>query len=207
MTTMSRCLTSRSLPLFSVKKTGSVSVVGVLPDGTKFSAASGLADNFTVPVFAPVKATKPKGTVAGQFTFGPATDTDLTGEFAWVKPLQTKGLLAAGVNSVVTINGSVIAPNFGPTGSITGSFRGGNFAMPGNFFTPLTLGKGVPTTTLKKLIISGKTGGVKGSVVDPVTGKPIPFKGVYMPKSRRVWGFLKSATTAGRISAGVNLVQ
>ena len=187
----------------SVKKTGATSVVGVLPDGTKFSAGSGLADNFTVPVFAPVKATKPKGTVAGQFTFAPISETDLTGELAWVKPPQAKGLLAAGVDSVVTVNGCILAPNFGPTGHISSTFKGGNFGAQDTYFTPLTLGKGVPTTTLKKLIISGKNGGVKGSVVDPVTTKPIPFKGLYMPKSKRVWGFLKSATTAGRIQGSV----
>jgi hypothetical protein len=191
----------------SVKKTGATSVAGVLPDGTKFSAATGLADNFSLAVFAPVKGTKPKGTVAGQFTFAPISATDVTGELAWVKPPQTKGLLASGVDTVLTVNGSILAANFGPTGSITGSFKGANFGAMDTLFTPLTLGKGVPTATLKKLIINGRTGGVVGTVVDPVTTKPIPFKGVYLPKSRRVWGFLKSATTPGRIQAGVILVN
>lgn len=187
----------------AVKKTGATTFAGVLPDGTRFSAGSGLADNFTVPIYAPIKGTKPKGTVAGQLTFAAISETDVTGELSWVKPAQTKGLLVSGVNTIVTINGAILAPNFGPTGNISGTFSGGNFQTPANMFTPLTVGKAVPTALLKKLTISGRTGGVSGLVFDPVTNKPIPFKGVYIPKSQRVMGFLKSATTPGQFKGFV----
>ena len=191
----------------TLKKSGALTLLGVLPDGTKFSASSALTDSRTAAIYAPIASTNPKGTIAGEFAFADLTSSDLTGELVWSKPAQKKatGINHGGVDTVVTMNGSIVVPAVAPTGfDAEGSLIGANFSTPAAFSALLTRGKAARSDPLKSLIINGKTGGVSGSVIFPVTNKVVKFHGVFLPKNERIWGFLKGDTQGGRIEAGLD---
>ncbi len=186
----------------AVKKSGGITATGTLPDGTKFSTASALADDASASFYTPVKATKPKGTIAGEVAFAALAATDLTGEFAWVKPAQTKptGLNASGVDTLVTLNGSIVVPAAAPTGlDADVELLGANFNAPLAFSVPLINGKAAPNDLLRNFTINGKTGDISGGVVFTPGGKVVKFKGVFLPKNDRIWGFLKGDVSGGRI--------
>ncbi len=185
-----------------VKKSGAITATGTLPDSTKFSTASALTDSASAAFYAPIKATKPKGTLAGEVAFADLSTTDLTGELAWVKPAQTRpvGLNAGGVDTVVTLNASIVVPAPAPTGlDADVNLLGANFSTPVAFSVPLINGKAARNDVLRNFSINGKTGDISGGVVFTPGGKVVKFKGVFLPKNYRIWGFLKGDVSGGRI--------
>ncbi len=186
----------------TVKKNGGITITGTLPDGTKFSAGTALTDSASASIYTPVKATNPKGTLAGDVAFAALTATDITGEFAWVKPAQTKqtGLNFSGVDTFVTLNGSIVVPAAAPTNiDADCNLIGADFSTPASVSVLLTRGKSARKDPLKSFIINGKTGGISGSVIFPATNKAVPFQGVFLQKNTRFWGFIKGSTAGGRI--------
>ena len=186
----------------TVKKNGGITITGTLPDGTKFSAGTALTDSASASIYTPAKATNPKATLAGEVALAALTATDITGEFAWVKPAQTKqtGLNASGVDTVVTLNGSIVVPAAAPTNiDADCNLIGADFSTPATVSVLLTRGKSARKDPLKSFIINGKTGGISGSVIFPVTNKAVPFQGVFLQKNTRFWGFIKGSTDGGRI--------
>ena len=186
----------------TVRASGAATISGVLPDGRKFTAGGTVADNQSLALYASIIGTAPKGTIAGELAFADITDTDFTGEVAWSKPAQTKqtGLNFDGVDTVLTINGCALVPNtvLVPT-SFDVNLIGANYAAPVSLSTMLVNGKATPVAPMKSLSLSAKNSGVTGTVVFPPATKSVRFNGVYLPKSARIWGFIKGDTAGGRI--------
>ena len=186
----------------TLRKTGSLTLTGTLPDGTKFSTSAALADDQSAAIYTPIKATNPKGTLTGEFAFASTEKTDLTGEFAWVKPAQKKqsGLNFSGVDTIVTLKGCAIplAP-VAPNSSVTGYLHGANYATPVPITLTVAKGKATPAEPVKSLVFKPKTCTISGSVVFPPSKKAVPFQGVFFQKGGGVWGFLKGTTAGGRI--------
>jgi len=78
----------------SLLDVGTVSVVGLLADGTSFTASSVLVDGDAAPVFAQIKTpggTSLLGSLGGHLDFAVGTDSDVSSEdMRWIRPTVTQ---------------------------------------------------------------------------------------------------------------------
>jgi hypothetical protein len=187
-----------------VKANGIVVVKGFLPDGRSFTNSTRLADNGSFVIYALAATTKPAAIVGGEFITANLTSTDVTGELAWVKGTQTRGLHAAGVDTTLTANGCIYTPaDTLPGGSVTVTVSGGNLAAPLSMNTTATAGVPVPSVAFpswKVVSIRGvSTGTFSARVKNPANTRTVGATGVYLPKSNSAWGYFPGTTVGGRI--------
>ena len=187
-----------------VKADGIVVVKGFLPDGRSFSHATRLADNGSFVIYALVARTQPSAIVGGEFVTADLTNTDVTGELAWVKGAQARGLHDGGVDTTLTANGCIYTPaDTLPGGLVTVTASGGNLAAP--LIVNTTATAGVPTPSVafpnwKVVSIRGvSTGTFSARVKNPANTRTVGATGVYLPKSNSAWGYFPGTTEGGRI--------
>ncbi len=185
-----------------VKATGSVNLIGTMPDGKSFTVASLLADNGSIVFYGSPLRTQPAALVVGELTLGDLAATDVTGELAWVKPAQvlSTSLYGWGVNTVLTANGciySVGAPL--PNGASTLTLAGGSLATDISTETIATAGKPTPTLSLPSWKVQAERGTFIAMVKYSARLSAVRGTGLYLPKSHSAWGYFPGTMVGGRI--------
>ncbi len=191
----------------SVAKNGSVKLRGVLPDGNKFSAGTTMTDNNGIAYYAvQSKGTKPPGSIGGELTPADLPASDVTGEMIWYKPEPedgSKGTEPIEVDTILTVNGSRVTGSVPlPTGIGTLKLSGGNLPSA-ETAANLTITAGVPPVPTGSLV-TWKAGKPKAStfsftVTVPTLAKPVKGTGVYLPKTKRAWGYFPGTMLGGRV--------
>ncbi len=191
----------------NVSKKGAVGIAGLLPDALTFSAAAVLRDDGTIAVYSVVKkGAKPPAIVGGELVAANLATTDVTGELAWLKLPQTKGIYLGGVDTVLNANGSLFTGlDPLPSGNSTLSLTDGNLLADETNSVAVST-KGVPDLvgSLKSWTgVSPKVGKFKVTLKPP--GIPVTIKGsgLYLPKSNSAWGFFPGGTEGGTIQLTV----
>jgi hypothetical protein len=188
----------------TVDDSGNVAFSGALADGTAAAASAILGGQGQWPFFVPLYSGQ--GSILGWLTFSNAPDSDISGSLNWIKPAQpTAGFYPAGFTNVTTASGSayqfdneapILDYSFGQI-----SFTGGDLAQ--SFANQVVLGAGGSFTNLSanalNLSLADSSGLLSGSVVDPSTGRLIPFSGVVLQKENFGAGFFLGTNQGGQV--------
>lgn len=170
---------------------GRARAAGKLGDGTAFAAGARLVSRSQFSLFAPLYGKL--GAVAGLFTFDDAPPgSDITAPFAWSRPTLRDGTPA--LQTSLILSGSRYAsPAF--------DFSAATFSVSGGALTPPVPVKSITLDPAKNrgsgvagdgfsIRVAPATGLLSGSFLDP-TGKPRPFFGALLQKSRTGQGFFR----------------
>lgn len=190
-----------SYGVVSVDGNGKIKLTGALADGTKLSQSSVASADGLWPLYVPLY--KGGGQVLSWLAF---TNGGLGGDVSWIKSaIATAKFYPAGFDYGTIAIGSA----FVPTTSVLPDFAngrliltGGNLAGVTNIIN-LTAGKVTNLSSNKlSLSISATTGQFKGSVLNPATGKSIPFSGVVLQNQDYGSGYFLGTNQSGRVSFG-----
>ena len=191
----------------NVNASGNVNWTLTLPDGTKLNQKTTLSQNGAWPLYAaPYKG---GGVVVGWMQFnGPASD-GFSGECVWTKPGGEAAPYSGGLTNAVTILGSnyIVPPlayrSFGGSQIV---LNGGDLASAITNSVMWGLNNKVVSQGPNKMSLSltSATGLFKGTIVDPVTGKSVPFQGVLYEKGNVGLGFFPGGNQSGAVSFAPN---
>jgi hypothetical protein len=158
----------------SVDGNGNVKFAGSLADGSKVSQSAPLSKDGTWPFFAPLY--KGQGLVMGWISFTNRSSDDLHGPLNWIKMANAASRYYPGGLSV-------------ESDTVGSAFVAG--AQPPLVFGAAKLQLGATGGALMmSLKLSTKTGVFTGTMLNRVTGKPVPFQGALLQKINAGYGFL-----------------
>jgi hypothetical protein len=190
----------------SVSKSGEVNWSVTLQDGTKANQKTTLSQDGFWPLYAaPYKG---GGVVIGWMQFSNAASDGFNGQCVWTKP-SGAAPYAGGLTNAVTILGSNYkAPPlaFRSFGDSQVVFNGGGLDSALTNTVTWGLNNKVVNHGPSKLSLSvtPATGLFKGTVVDPVSGKSVPFQGVLYEKGNVGLGFFPGGEQSGAVSFAPN---
>ncbi len=180
---------------------GKMTVTCRLPDTKTVTFNSNMSDNGSFTFYGMVAGTNPRAAVSGECTMANLSQTDVTGELLWVKPVQSPatGLHRTGVDTVLTANGSAfIAGSALPNGAVSVHLAGGNLGSEINRSGTVVPGKASATGASFTWILNPKSPGwIKATLTLPGRTNPVIGGGLYLPKSNRVWGWFPGTTVGG----------
>jgi sulfur relay (sulfurtransferase) complex TusBCD TusD component (DsrE family) len=175
-----------------VTSSGQVSFVGTLADGTKVSQSATVSGNGAWPLYLPLYSGN--GSLLSWMAFASNTNSDLAGRLIWLKQASTTSkYYRGGFSCECDAFGSIYLHTDPilklPTGCLT--FCGGGLAS--GITNAITIGPrnvvGTPGKQLK-LTFSSSTGTFSGTLLDPASGKSLPFSGVAFQKFNAAYGSL-----------------
>lgn len=190
----------------TVSPSGLVSLRGALADGTVITPSAQVSGTGQWPLYAALDGGK--GVVWGWLSFTNATD--LGGAVAWVKPASKSGCYRSGFSFTAPVLGArYVAPGSGTnvlglalSTTLTLELQGG--ALTHDIISLLTLSANDRVSVLSgpkpSLTFTPTTGAFSGSVVDPVSSRPVFFSGVVLQGRRAGSGFFLSAGQSGQVS-------
>jgi hypothetical protein len=182
---------------------GTVKLAATLADGTKVTQSSTLSKSGVWPLY--ITASTGRGEVISWIQFTNASSSDLNGQLVWVKPaLTTSKYYPRGfTNSVVAVGSTYRTPTPG-TRAI--SMSSGQLVLSGgNLQTALTnsltlgLNNSATSSSGAKLTITPASGAIKGTVVNPQTGKTITFQGMVYKKANVGVGYFLGTDQSGEV--------
>lgn len=95
--------------ILTVKKNGSISMAGRLPDNSPFTQSSLIHAGDVWPLFVPLY--KKSGFLSGKVVFATATTLgDFTGSISWLKPVTSGPLHPAGFSTTLNLTGASYLP-------------------------------------------------------------------------------------------------
>ncbi|HEV7403994.1 MAG TPA: DUF4394 domain-containing protein [Chthoniobacteraceae bacterium] len=188
--------------IVTVLPNAGVIITSVLPDGSALSAAASLRENSTIALFSSVGGVNPRALAGGELVLADLAATDLTGEWAWMKPKQkagVRGLHLGGVDTLLTANGSRYDGHLPVNGSGRLTLSGGDLPDESHFLTIANGRPAVPAGSLKSWFAYPKTGTFLAGL--KVTNRPgsVLARGVYLPKSNTAWGCFPGVSVGGRV--------
>lgn len=183
-----------------VATSGMTIFAGTLADGTKVSQSTAVSKNGAWPFYASLYAGQ--GSLMSWLTFADQASDDLSGTLNWIKlPVANSHYYAGGFTSEVMASGSTYVKPASSDDLVinisTGlvSFSGGN--LNPDFANSISVGPGnhVTDESGNKLTMafSVANGLYKGAVVDPASGKTMPFAGAVHQKAGMGYGSLMGA--------------
>ncbi|OYV04295.1 MAG: hypothetical protein CFE26_17670 [Verrucomicrobiales bacterium VVV1] len=190
----------------TVSSNGAVRIVGLLPDGNPFTAATNRTDNSAIAFYSAVGVgVTPIGLVGGDLTIADNALTDISGELAWSKPAQNVGRATGtelgGVDTILTVNGSLHdarVPIF--SGYATVQLIGGNLLATETNTRLITSGiVPVPTGSLQSWRTNVFAGTFTFTTAVPTLTRFVNGSGVYLQKSNRAVGYFPGTTKGGRV--------
>ena len=191
----------------SVTRSGDVNWTMTLPDGTKSNQKTTLSQDGSWPMYAaPYKG---GGVVIGWMQFSNSASDGFTGQCVWVKPVGAASPYSGGLTNTVTILGSNYkAPplayrSFGASQII---FNDGGLASAITNSVMWGLNNKLINQGPAKMSLSltTATGLFKGTVVDPASGKSVPFQGVLYEKDNVGLGYFPAGDQSGTVSLAPN---
>lgn len=180
-----------------------------LGDGTRVTPAIALTDHGLWPFYARLPAGK--GVAASWVTFSDQAGDDFAGDVSWVcPPLATRRFFPAGFAAQTAIVGSRYARPLPNTNRVVDVELGSLQFLGGNLLAPFA--NEVLVTTNNRVVNLGSnkltltltlpTGLFNGRVVDPLTGRAIPFKGALLQKRDLGAGQFNGTNQTGRVRLG-----
>ena len=145
----------------------------------------------------------------GWLTLTNRSTNDISGRLGWFKPPMPKDKLhSAGFMVEMLTRGSMFVRPVPPSSRVLNlteaivTFSGGDFSTPSA--TSVTL---LEKNKLSKigdnklsLSISTSSGLFSGSVVNPTTGKAVPFRGVVLQNQNAGGGYFAGTNVSGRVT-------
>jgi len=194
----------------SVSALGTVTVVGMLPDGTTLSSTAQLQKDGSVAYYDGLysEVFPTAGSIAGTLMLDPKGGVAaLSGGLEWNKPKQVRGLWAAGFTQTLGVSGAVYKVPRGR--ELVLATSGLSFSATDSEAIPVTLKAGNTfsvaqnkTSTLV-LTLHKATGVVTGSLTNQKTRQKRALTGVILQASGEVSGFYPKDTDAGDWSLSV----
>jgi uncharacterized repeat protein (TIGR03803 family) len=188
----------------SVDKTGRLSLSGSLADGAKISQSASLSTNGQWPLY--VSLYQAKGSLLGWATLNDRSNSP-SGNVSWIKPpIAAAAFYPNGFAVETNLVGSKYAAPGGKTNVL--SFSMGSVVFSdGNLLNGLTngiallKGNAIGYVSGSKLSLKLKpaNGTFSGSVLNPATGKQLPFNGVLLPSSDTGLGYFLGTNLSGRV--------
>lgn len=191
----------------SVNGSGNVNWTLTMPDGTKLNQKTTLSQNGAWPLYAaPYKG---GGVVIGWMQFSGAASNGFSGQCVWTKPGGSTAPYTDGLTNAVTILGS----DYKVPPLAYRSFGGSQIVLNGGGLASAITNSA--TWGFNNKIVNGGpykmslslttgTGLFKGTIVDPSTGKSVPFQGVLYEKGNVGLGFFPGANQSGAVSFAPN---
>lgn len=184
-----------------VSRSGGITILGNLADGSAFSQKTILSEQGDWPFYASIKG---GGLTSGWITFSNDVSGDIAGQVRCIRPSQHK-LYLSGYETQMAVIGSAFRFNSGmPVLNLTNGqarFSSGNLWQ--SFTNRISLdpkGKCVNLSENKlSLTFSSSTGTFKGTVVDPASGRPVSFKGAVLQKFNLGGGYFPGISEAGLV--------
>jgi hypothetical protein len=190
----------------TVSSSGAISFKGVLADGTKVAQKANLLTTGQWPFY--VSLYSGNGSILGWLTFNATASNDITGMVDWFKLGQPGGKLypAGFTNGTEAAGSSYLFTSGVPVLNISsGEVWLANGNLSDSFTNQIALdsaSKVTSTNATLKMTVTTSTGLFKGSVVNPDTGKAIPFTGVVLQKQNFGGGFFVGTNQTGRVFFG-----
>jgi hypothetical protein len=178
-----------------VTSSGQVSFVGTLADGTKVSQSATVSGNDHWPLC--LSLYSGRGSLMSWLAFASKTNSDLAGRLIWLKQADaTSEYYPGGFSCECDAFGSIYLSTDPvlnlPAARLT--FCGGGLAS--GITNSITVGphnKVVTPGTQLRLSFSASSGTFSGTLLDPASGKPLPFSGAVFQKLNAAYGTLFGA--------------
>ena len=190
-----------------VDASGNISLAGSLGDGTKISQRTFVSKSHQWPFFAPLYSGK--GFVLGWLAFTSSDpNADLAGGVSWIKLAQPTAKLYPGGFALSGVETMGSLYSFVTGGSILNWTQGNIVLQGGNLTGSITnqvaIGPNNKVTGPNRLSLTFTTssGLFKGSVLNPVSGKPIPVSGAILQKQNTGYGVFLGTTQSGSVILG-----
>lgn len=192
-----------------VSASGSATFVGTLADGTHVSQSAPVSQNGAWPFYVPLYSGK--GSVISWLTFANQMNADLNGLMQWIKPaMPNTRYYASGFTNKSRMLGSTYrmpSPVTEPLLDLANTFIAFTGGDLGSGFTnaiSVSFSTRVTNHSRNRLGItfSIPTGTFRGSVVDPVTGRAMPFNGVAFQKRALGYGLLFGSDQTSSVLLG-----
>jgi hypothetical protein len=191
----------------NVNARGLLSFTATMGDGSKVSQGIPLAADGLWPLYGRLYAGK--GSILGWVAFEDRPQEDFLGLLSWISPSQPRRRLYPGGFEIdKTILGSRYVLRTASTNravpfeSADVILEGGN--LPGAITNAVHVGTDNRVSNLASnklnLNVTVPNGQFNGRVIDPLTGKPIAFKGVILQKRGAGFGQFMGTNETGRVS-------
>jgi hypothetical protein len=189
---------------------GRLRLTGELADGTKLSQSVPISANGQWPLY--ISLYGGKGSVLSWITFANQITNQLTGLLNWTKPtVLTSKYYPMGFIHESDVHGSSYRPPTGTTNRVLNwsdgqvVLTGGNL---GNGFANRVILKSnnkISNTSSNKLdaTITLSTGLFSGRATDPLTGKPVPFRGALLQSLQCGTGYCSGTNRFGCVQLQV----
>jgi hypothetical protein len=191
----------------TVTTAGRVNLAGALADGTKITQSSSLSTNGQWPLF--VSLYNGSGSIVSWVSFTNSAQSALNGNLTWFKPISSAKYYPGGFTNQSQILGFVYqqpAKGNGVLELVSGAvtFDGGNLARSITNNVLLDANNRVNNLDANKLTmtLALPTGAFRGSVIDPVSLKAIPFGGVVVQSQNRGSGNFLGTDQSGDVHFG-----
>jgi len=164
-----------------VSTNGIVRFTGDLADGTKITHSSAVSSSGMWPFYVPLYSGN--GLIIGWLTFTNDINSVIEGPLNWLKLPGPKAPFYS--NGLALVCEPVASPY---------QARGGQLFTPTNVIMQADAG-GTPSTSTNQIMnfhFASSSGLFKGSVLDPLTGKPLTFKGTVLQNLDKGYGFIWS---------------
>jgi len=184
-----------------VSRSGAISVLGNLADGSAFSQKTILSEQGDWPFYPSIKG---GGLTSGWITFSNDVSGDIAGQVRCIRPSQRR-LYLSGYETQMAVIGSAFRFTSGmPVLNLTNGqarFSSGNLWQSfTNWISLAPKGKCVNLSENKlSLTFSSSAGTFKGTVVDPATGGPVSFKGAVLQRFNLGGGYFRGTNESGLV--------
>lgn len=188
---------------------GLVMLAGTLPDGTHLSQSAPVSEDAIWPFYAPLYSGG--GSVMSLLTFTNRASDDLNGLMLWLKPAASKAryypagfvIQSQMIGSTYNVPSPSTQPVLNlPTTSI--AFTGGDLGS--GFANAISIGSSSRVTNHSAnsltMTFSIPNGTFKGTVVDPVNNRSLPFNGIAFQKNASGYGLLLGTDQSSSVLLG-----
>jgi hypothetical protein len=182
---------------------GNVKLAGSLADTTKLSGSAVISASGMWPFYVPLYSGQ--GEIIGWLTLNNNSGQwTVTGNVDWIKPLvPTAKFYPSGFNFNTQVAGSFYSAAVQPVIPFTNglvTLTGGN--LSGAITNSAVVNNTTVTGTNKLSLKVSSKGTFKGSVINPATGLPITFNGVFLQSQGLGSGYFLGTNQTGRILFG-----
>lgn len=187
-----------------VDRGGVVYFAGILADGNRMTESTLVSGNGLWPFYIPLHSGKQS--VMGWMAFTNQADSDLSGTLTWIKQADARERFYSGgfTNQCQAVGSEYIPPvRANPPLNFTGGsvvFSGGNLVSA--FSKPVAFGNHGGRMSGDGIVVqfSSPAGTFKGQVTDPITDRPLTFRGAVLQKQNTGYGFLLLGNQSSRVS-------
>jgi hypothetical protein len=197
-----------------INTSGSAILFGTLADGSRVSQSTSISDSAIWPFYVPLYFGN--GSMMGLLTFTNQINIDLNGLMNWIKPaMPNTPYYSAGFTNQSQMIGStysIPSPITQPVLELPDAylaFTGGDLAL--GFTNTISIGRGSRVANQSpnglNMTFSISTGTFRGTVMDPVSNRTMPFSGIVFQKDAVGYGLLFGTDQTSSVRLGLWRVE